>query len=102
MLHIGLIGSIGPAATEIVLARPMRRVRRHGQGDGLRQRLCRTHEMLRDTAEGYPKTKTKVFTVFAERLKATGADIVVASSMGGHLCIDAFEPSGSNPGRSLP
>lgn len=58
--------------------------------------------MLHDAAAGYPETKTKVFPVFAERLKATGGDMVVASSMGGHFCIAAFEPSGSNPGRSLP
>ena len=53
--------------------------------------------MLRDAAASYPETTTKVFPVFTERLKATGADMVVASSMGGHFCIDAFEPSGSNP-----
>ena len=53
--------------------------------------------MLRDAAASYPETTTKVFPVFTERLKATGADMVVASSMGGHFCIDAFKPSGSNP-----
>ena len=58
--------------------------------------------MLHDAAAGYPETKTKVFPVFAERPKATGADMVVAASMGGHFCIYAFEPSCSNPGRSLP
>ena len=58
--------------------------------------------MLRDASAGYPEMKTKVFPVFAERPKATGADMIFASSMGGHFCIDAFEPSGSNLGRSLP
>ena len=53
--------------------------------------------MLSDAAAGYPETKTKVFPVFAERLKATGANMGVAYSIGGRFCIDAFEPSASNP-----
>ena len=42
----------------------------------------------------------RCFTQNIDSLEAAAglpADMVVAASMGGHFCIDAFKPSGSNP-----
>jgi aspartate racemase len=90
-MHIGLIGGIGPAATEfyyrqlaIATARENRRLE-----------LTIVHADLRDLlhnlASDSRAAQAEVFHGLTARLKAAGADVVAITSMAGHFCIQEFE-----------
>ena len=91
-MHIGLIGGIGPAATELYYRGLCDAFDAAGEIMDLTIVHADAHEMVRNATAGDPETQAKIFAGFADRLKAAGADIVVVTSMGGHFCIDAFEP----------
>lgn len=91
-MHIGLIGGIGPAATEFYYRGLCDAFDAAGKIMDLTIVHADAHEMVRNATVGDPDTQAKIFASFADRLKAAGADIAVVTSMGGHFCIDAFEP----------
>ncbi len=86
-MHIGLIGGIGPAATEFYY-RGL--VRAHAAADRAME-LTIVHAdmkpMVRNMTENQPERQADAFLPLVERLKAAGADIAAVTSMTGHFCI---------------
>jgi aspartate racemase len=87
-VHIGLIGGIGPAATEFYY-RGL--VARHASAATPLQ-LTIVHadsrELARNAANGDTQRQAEVFLCFVRRLAAAGAEAAAITSMGGHFCAD--------------
>lgn len=91
-MHIGLIGGIGPAATDFYY-RGL--VDRHAAvGTPLECTIAHAdvREMSRNLSGGQPKKQAEIFAGLIARLKAAGAEVAAVTSMGGHFCIDALLP----------
>ena len=91
-MHIGLIGGIGPAATDFYY-RGL--VDRHA-AVGIPLECTIVHadvrEMSRNLSEGKPELQAAVFARLIGRLKAAGAEAAAVTSMGGHFCINQLLP----------
>ena len=91
-MHIGLIGGIGPAATDFYY-RGL--VDRHAAA-GIPLECTIAHadvrEMSRNLQGGQPKKQAEIFAGLIGRLKAAGAQVAAVTSMGGHFCIDDLLP----------
>lgn len=87
MKHIGLIGGIGPAATEFYYRNL---VKRHASA-GSKMELTIVHadtvEMIANFQKDARDVQAQIFLRFTERLKAGGCDAVAVTSMAGHFCI---------------
>ena len=91
-MHIGLIGGIGPAATDFYY-RGL--VDRHAAaGTVLECTIVHAdvREMSRNLSEGKPELQAQVFARLIGRLKAAGAEAAAVTSMGGHFCINQLLP----------
>jgi aspartate racemase len=91
-MHIGLIGGIGPAATDLYY-RGL--VDRHFAA-GIPLECTIVHadvrEMSRNLTGGKPQLQAEVFARLIGRLKAAGAEAAAVTSMGGHFCINQLLP----------
>jgi aspartate racemase len=91
-MHIGLIGGIGPAATDFYY-RGL--VDRHAAA-GIPLECTIAHadvrEMSRNLQGGQPKKQAGIFAGLIGRLKAAGAQVAAVTSMGGHFCINELLP----------
>ena len=91
-MHIGLIGGIGPAATDFYY-RGL--VDRHYEA-GTKLECTIVHAdvrtMSRNLSEGQPKRQAEQFAALIGRLKAAGAGTAAVTSMGGHFCINELLP----------
>jgi aspartate racemase len=91
-MHIGLIGGIGPAATDFYY-RGL--VDRHvAAGIPLECTIAHAdvREMSRNLAGAQPKRQAEIFAGLIGRLKAAGAQAAAVTSMGGHFCINELLP----------
>ena len=91
-MHIGLIGGIGPAATDFYY-RGL--VDRHRAAD--RPLECTiahadVREMSRNLNDKTPAKQAAIFAELIGRLKAAGAEAAAVTSMGGHFCINELLP----------
>jgi aspartate racemase len=90
-MHLGLIGGIGPAATEFYY-RSL--VRAHASANRAME-LTIVHadlrELLQNMADNAPHAQAQVFLRLAQRLQGAGADVVAVTSIAGHFCIREFE-----------
>lgn len=88
MKHIGLIGGIGPAATEFYYRNL---VKKHVD-TGTKMELTIVHadtvELIANFQKGANVVQAQVFLRFVERLQAAGCDAVAVTSMAGHFCIE--------------
>jgi aspartate racemase len=90
-VHIGLIGGIGPAATEFYY-RGL--IDRHAASEtplDLTIAHADVTEMVRNLASRDAKEQAEVFAKLLRRLRAAGAEIAAVTSMGGHFCIRELE-----------
>ncbi len=90
-MHIGLIGGIGPAATEFYY-RGL--VKGHAlAGKPLEATIVHAdaRELLSNLALGAAKEQAEIFLGYIRRLQSAGADSAVVTSLGGHFCIDELE-----------
>src|SRR5437868_1173745 len=91
-MHIGLIGGIGPAATDFYY-RGL--VDRHAAA-GIPLECTIAHadvrEMSRNLQGSQPKKQAEIFAGLIGRLKAAGAHVAAVTSMGGHFCINELLP----------
>lgn len=86
-MHIGLIGGIGPAATDFYY-RGL--IERHvASGVPLDVTICHAdvREMSRNMADRNPGRQAEIFAGLVERIKAAGAGAAAITSMGGHFCV---------------
>jgi aspartate racemase len=86
-MHIGLIGGIGPAATEYYYRGLIERYARTGIALDLTIVHADVQEMARNLANGAAVEQAEIFARLVRRLAAAGAEIAAVTSMGGHFCI---------------
>src|SRR5882724_3208910 len=90
-MHIGLIGGIGPAATDFYY-RGL--VDRHA-ASGIPLELTIAHadvrELSRNLASHDARKQADIFVRLVRRLEAAGARAAAVTSMGGHFCIAELE-----------
>lgn len=91
-MHIGLIGGIGPAATDLYY-RAL--IDRHAAG-GTVPEITIVHAdvktMSANLVAGRAQGQAEIFARLVGRLKAAGAQAAAVTSMGGHFCINELEP----------
>ena len=90
-MQIGLIGGIGPAATEFYYRGLIRRHAEAGSAPDLTIVHADVREMARNMANDAPRAQAESFSRLLERLAATGAELAAVTSMGGHFCIRELE-----------
>ena len=90
-MHIGLIGGIGPAATEYYY-RGL--IERHARSDAPLE-LTISHADVRELAQNLVNQdaprQADTFVRLVRRLAAAGARVAAVTSMGGHFCIRELE-----------
>ena len=86
-MHVGLIGGIGPAATEFYYRGLTRAFAAAGRKLELTIVNAEVREMTRNMDAGDPKAQANIFAELVGRLKAAGAKAAAVTSMGGHFCI---------------
>lgn len=90
-MHIGLIGGIGPAATEFYYRGLIDRHAAAGTCPDLTIAHADVRDMVRNLAARDPAAQAQIFARLVHRLKAAGAEVAVVTSMGGHFCIKELE-----------
>lgn len=90
MKHIGMIGGIGPAATEFYYRNLVKKFSDANQAMELTIVHADTTEMITNFQRGAQMEQAEIFRRFGERLANAGADFVVVTSMAGHFCIEEF------------
>lgn len=97
-MHIGLIGGIGPAATEYYYRRL---IDNHTAAAGTALELTIVHADMQDfianLSKGDNRIQAAIFAGLIRRLAAAGAEVVGITSMSGHYCIAELEPISSLP-----
>jgi aspartate racemase len=90
-MHIGLIGGIGPAATEFYYRGLFDRYWAANRPLDLTIVNADVREMARNLASGDADEQAEVFASLIGRLAAAGARAAAVTSMGGHFCIRQLE-----------
>jgi aspartate racemase len=86
-MHIGLIGGIGPAATEFYYRGLIDRHARSGTTLDLTIAHADVREMAQNLANNAAQKQAETFAHLIQRLAAAGAELAAVTSMGGHFCI---------------
>lgn len=87
-MHIGLIGGIGPAATEFYYRNLARAHAATNQRMELTIAHAELHDLMQNMVDDTPEKQAQIFLQLAQRLQAAGAAAVAVTSIGGHFCID--------------
>ena len=90
-MHIGLIGGIGPAATEFYYRGLIDRHAAAGSAPDLTIVHADVREMAANLASNNAQRQAEVFAGLIRRLAAAGAELAAVTSMGGHFCIRELE-----------
>lgn len=89
-MHIGLIGGIGPAATDLYYRGLIKRVAELGAPLDVTIVQADAPTLVRNFEAKAQRAQVDVFLSLTERLKRAGADAVAISSIGGHFCVGEF------------
>jgi aspartate racemase len=87
-MHIGLIGGIGPAATDFYYRGLIDRHNRDGRTLDLTMAHADVKEMGRNLASRDARRQAEIFAGLVKRLKAAGAECAAVTSMGGQFCVN--------------
>jgi len=90
-MHIGLIGGIGPAATEFYYRGLIDRHASSNTALDLTIVHADVREMARNLGNRDAQKQADIFAALVRRLAAAGADAAAVTSMGGHFCIRELE-----------
>ncbi len=90
-MHIGLIGGIGPAATDYYYRSLIDSAARQGFDLDLTIVHADTPTLLKNLIADDGAAQVAIFTRLTERVKAAGARRVAVTSIAGHFCIDGFK-----------
>ena len=90
-MHIGLIGGIGPAATEFYYRGLIDRHASSNTTLDLTIVHADVREMSRNLANRDARKQADIFVALVQRLAAAGAGVTAITSMGGHFCIRELE-----------
>lgn len=96
-MHIGLIGGIGPAATDYYYRRLIDSAAQKNRDLELTIVHADTPTLLTNLAANRVANQVAIYERLTERLVVAGADCVVVTSIAGHFCIDAFASTSSLP-----
>lgn len=96
-MHIGLIGGIGPAATEFYYNRMAKAHDEAGAEMDVTIVHASVRELLANVLADERQAQAEVFARYVDRLKAAGAEIAAVTSLGGHFCIQELEAISSLP-----
>jgi aspartate racemase len=96
-MHIGLIGGIGPAATEFYYRGLIDRHAKSNTTLDLTIVHADVQEMSRNLANRDGRKQAEAFAPLVRRLAAAGANVAAVTSMGGHFCIRELEPMSPLP-----
>ncbi len=91
-MHLGLIGGIGPAATEFYYRGLVDRHAAAGTLLDVTIAHADVREMARNLTDNAPQKQAEIFARLIGRLAAAGAKLAAVTSMGGHFCIRELEP----------
>jgi aspartate racemase len=96
-MHIGLIGGIGPAATDFYYRRLIAAFA--GQKEPLELTIAHADAptLLGNLARNDTAGQAAIFTRLTKRLVLAGANCVAITSIAGHFCIDAFRAQSPLP-----
>ncbi len=90
-MHIGLIGGIGPAATEFYYRNLARAHMDAGNAMDLTIVHADMRDLIQNISDGAPEKQAQIFLGLTRRLQAAGAEAVAVTSMAGHFCIRELE-----------
>ena len=90
-MHIGLIGGIGPAATEFYYRGLVKAHKAANRRMNLTIAHADTIEMVRNMENNEAQVQAAIFSDYVVQLKAGGAEAVAVTSLGGHFCIQELE-----------
>ena len=90
-MHIGLIGGIGPAATDFYYRGLIAKAAAANKDLDLTIAHADSPTLLSNMAAGNHEAQSAVYQKLTHRLKAAGAECVVITSISGHFPIDHFE-----------
>lgn len=96
-MHIGLIGGIGPAATEFYYRALVRLYAASGERLRLTIANADVREMAANLEAGAAMAQASIFAGYIDQLKAGGCEAAAVTSMGGHFCIGELEAISSLP-----
>jgi aspartate racemase len=96
-MHIGLIGGLGPAATDFYYRRLISTFASKKAALELTIVHADTPTLLGNLANNDAATQVAIFMKLTNRLAAAGAECVAITSIAGHFCIDAFKASSALP-----
>jgi aspartate racemase len=89
-MHIGLIGGIGPAATDYYYRALIAEFARAGAPLDLTIVHADAPTLLANLATNALDAQVAIYARLTDRLTAAGADCVAVTSIAGHFCIDGF------------
>lgn len=87
-MHIGLIGGIGPAATEFYYRGLVKTHAAANRKMALTIAHADTREMVANMERGAAREQAEIFAGFVRQLQGAGAGAVAVTSLGGHFCIN--------------
>ena len=96
-MHIGLIGGIGPAATDFYYRRLISTFASKKAALELTIVHADTPTLLQHLASNDAASQVAIYMKLTNRLAAAGAECVAITSIAGHFCIDAFKASSALP-----
>ena len=89
-MHIGLVGGIGPGATDFYYRRLISTFSRKNATLELTMVHADTPTLVSNLARNDTAAQTAIYMRLANRLVSAGAECVCITSIAGHFCIDAF------------
>ena len=96
-MHFGLIGGIGPAATEIYYRTLVKLYSDANRRLELTIANADARELVGNLETGNKEAQAAVFANYIDQLKGAGCKAVAVTSMGGHFCMDVLESMSSLP-----
>ena len=90
-MHIGLIGGIGPAATEFYYRQLSKTYSALGKRLDLTIVNADAGELVNNLVSSASQEQAAIFLKYVKRLEAADADVAVVTSLGGHFCIEDLE-----------
>ena len=96
-MHIGLIGGIGPAATDFYYRRLIATFASRKAPLDLTIVHADTPTLLAHLASHDVAAQVAIYMRLTNRLAAAGAGCVAITSIGGHFCVDAFAAASPLP-----
>ena len=90
-MHIGLVGGIGPAATDYYYRRLISGAPDGGVGLELTIVHASSATLLPNLQRGDKAAQVEIFLRLANRLRDAGAQAVAITAIAGHFCIEEFK-----------